>query len=437
MPGLAKKIGYCKFGIFMEMVISYSLEYADESVVDAVGRLKSEIKDPYSRYFKPKDYQEVGDLVREHFTFPGQVEYEPEWHSGVVVGHPDLVYQDCVYDIKTTGRFNAMRSETILQVLSYFCLAQNLDKPISKVGLVLPAQRLVLVCDLSGWNWKPFWEALQGCVSLKRRRQELYPPNLMLVYRLMSQMSIIGGHVEKRRLLEMIPYGIPLQFFVAGRASSKISLAEGFKRRLKSSISKHKAQVFIHSPYILNLSKPWSKKKESEKSPWVCDQLRRLLQLGSECGLGGIVVHCGKAGGLELSEAVSQMRKSVELAVKDAPKDCPLLIETSSGQGGEILCAPEELASFWLSLSPSAKKKVEVCVDTCHVFAAGYDPVEYIVCLESASVPISLIHYNDSKCSKGSKKDRHAPIGHGYVGIEPLINVVKWATSKGIPCVRE
>ena len=262
----------------------------------------------------------------------------------------------------------------------------------------------------------------------------------MVVYRIVSQRARIGGHIEKNQLIQAIPYRQPLQFFVAGRATSKIDLTKSFKKKLKEAVIKNATQVFIHSPYILNLSKPYGnfkKEGDSEEIPWVCEKLQTLLKLGSECGLKGIVVHCGKLGGLDLSEAVSRMHESVELSAEKASVDCPLLIETSSGQGGEILCAPEELSSFWLSLSPETQKKVKICVDTCHVFAAGYDPVEYILHLDCAKVPIGLIHYNDSKCQKGSKKDRHAPIGYGYIGIEPLINVLTWAISKEVPCVRE
>lgn len=420
-PSIAAKMGYSKFGLYMETVIKASLTRS--------GKVSL------------KDYTEVKNLVCEHFKSPNDVVYEPEWSCSPVAGHPDLVYQDCVYDIKTTGRFNAMRSETILQVLSYFCLAQKLGKSITKIGLVLPAQRLILTYDLSEWKWEPFWKELVDCVPLKQQRESLYRVNpVMLVsYSIACKQARVGTHISKLDLIQNIPYGRALQFFVAGRASSKIDLTSIFKKKLKEAVIKNSVNVFIHSSYILNLSKPCGnfKRKGDSDTPWVCEKLQTLLQLGSECQLKGIVIHCGKVGGLEMSDAITAMHESVELAVEGCSVGCPLLIETSSGQGGEILCSPEELSSFWLSLSSKAKKVVSICVDTCHVFAAGYNPIEFILYLESAGVPIALIHYNDSKCKKGSKKDRHAPIGHGYIGFEPLVNVLTWAHHAGVPLLME
>jgi len=63
--------------------------------------------------------------------------------------------------------------------------------------------------------------------------------------------------------------------------------------------------------------------------------------------------------------------------------------------------------------------------------------MEYILELEKRGVPIKLIHYNDSKMKKGSRRDRHAAIGNGYIGFSPLFNVLSWAIKNNVPCVSE
>ena len=429
LPTLASKMGYAEFGVFMEDVIQRCLQGNLEG-------LKVEIS--LKRYLKLKDYREIQELVCDHFSSPEKVIYEPEWPVEDIVGHPDLVYQDCVYDIKTTGRFNAMRSETILQVLSYFCLAQKLGIQIKKVGLILPAQRLILTYDLSEWRWEGFWNALKDSIPLKLQRESLYQVNPLelLKFKLLAQRSKLGFHVGKEGLLGLVSSGVALQFFVGGRSSSVINLSGTFKKKLKSEIEKHQAKVFIHAPYVINLSNPHGK-EVTDGIPWACTLLQKLLKIGEECSLSGVVVHCGKRGKFSESEAVQVMKRSVEATLKDFTVKSPLLLESSSGQGGETLCSPEELSSFWLSLSEDVRNKVKICVDTCHVFASGYNPMEYLLRLGDFKVPVALIHYNDSKCQKGSKKDRHAPMGRGYIGFEELYSVLEWALYNKVPCVVE
>lgn len=122
------------------------------------------------KYYKPKDFVEVGELVREHFGEDIPT-FEPEWpaESDEIVGHPDVVIEDCVYDIKTTGRVNAMRTQTIFQILSYYCLAQIRGLNVTHVGLILPSQLKIFKVDLKGWDWREFWERMKACIKLRTK----------------------------------------------------------------------------------------------------------------------------------------------------------------------------------------------------------------------------------------------------------------------------
>jgi len=430
-PLLAKKIGYKEFGLFSERVV--------EHIIDStpLEELKNYLDPAVVKYFKPSFYSEVEISVKEHFSNK-TVEYQKEWISGVIAGHPDLVSEDTVYDIKTTGKFNSMRTSTIFQLLSYFCLAQKLNKPVSRIGLILPAQNLILVHDLKEWKWKPFWKALCSCIDLKNERETLYKIGQEEYMVFMSNRDrFVGGHVGKEDLPGLLSHTLPLQFFVGGRVSSNFSITKKLKEQLKS----RNCKVFIHSPYIFNLSNPRGNFKNSNDSndiPWVSEKMRTLLDIASDSNIDGVVVHCGKCGTKHgYKEAVSTMRDSVEEILAGYTGTCPLLIETSAGEKGETLCSPDELAEFWLSLSEESKNKSAICVDTCHVFAAGFNPINFIITLESHNIPISLIHFNDSRWKMGSGVDKHASIGNGYIGYEPLFNVMVWALTNKIPMVRE
>lgn len=439
---LASKIGYSTYGLFMESIVRMCVEL-NSSIDSIFNLLKNRIEPDLQKYFKIQDFVEIYTLVCTYFK-PNIMKYEPEWYGPdkSIVGHPDLVYQNTVYDIKTTSRFNAMRSETILQVLSYYCLGQINTQNINSIGLVLPAQRKVLKYNISDWDWVPFWLELKKAIKLDRERKKLYqlPITEHRVF-LIKLNTYVGSTVHKSSLISYIKSeNKPSQFFVNGNASSNVKLTNSFHKQLKTSIEAFTSSVYIHSSYSFNLSNPKGNivRETDGELPWVCEKMGQLMESGHELGIKGIVIHCGKVGKLEsIKIATDEMYNSVVRIGQFVNKNCPLLIETSSGQNGEILCFPEELIGFWTSLPNEIKSKVGICVDTCHVFAAGYDPFEYICKLESNKVPIGLIHYNDSKMSKGSKRDRHASIGQGYIGIKSMYQVLDWAIANQVKCVFE
>jgi len=439
---IAEKMGYSEFGLFMEIIIQEAVICREEPILEVLENCRDHVPTDLHKYYKPKDFVEVGELVREHFGEEIPT-FEPEWpaESDGIVGHPDVVTEDCVYDIKTTGRFNAMRTQTIFQILSYYCLSQIRGLNITHVGLILPSQLKIFKVDLKGWDWREFWERMKACIEIRHERENLYALPLLEYGIFQTSLQRVGGHVEKKHLEKMLSENLPLQFFVGGRVSTKItSLTNTLSTKLKNRLW---PPIFIHAPYNINLSKPRGVRPREEDDkldiPWTCYQTRAILRTGDKAGINGVVVHCGKQGGLTEEEAIKGMYESLCLIAPHIDEDsvCPLLLETSSGQSGETLCDPNEFADFYLSLPEDVRSKIKVCVDSCHVFAAGWDPMEFINILVSKSIPIALIHYNDSKMPKGSKRDRHAPIGGGCIGARPLFDVLMWANSNNVPCVIE
>ena len=200
-----------------------------------------------------------------------------------------------------------------------------------------------------------------------------------------------------------------------------------------SFIHKYNLSVFTHSIYLINLSQPPSVFKEK-----AFECLKWELQAGLLLGFKGIVFHCGKSLKFSLPEALDNMYTNIRSLFKHVSPTCPLLLETSSGQGTETLSTIEAFAAFYGRFTKEEQQLIKIFIDTCHVFAAGHDPLEYIE-KWSRLYPESLVlvHFNDSKEKCGDKKDRHAFPGEGHIGEWKMCLVEAWCLEQEIPMVME
>jgi deoxyribonuclease-4 len=211
---------------------------------------------------------------------------------------------------------------------------------------------------------------------------------------------------------------------------------------LKKLIIKYKLKVSVHISYIINLS------KDSTKFTWWIYQMVDEIKLAEYIGAFVVVVHLGKQLDLPIDIALNNMyinlAKVVSLLNNNKIK---ILLETSTGQGSETLYKLEDLATFYknLKINPLFKEKIGICLDTCHIFNAGYDISDkkkikkYLDDFERliGINEIKLIHLNDSKNKLGSKLDRHANINYGYIGKDGLIEITRFFTKLGVSLVLE
>jgi deoxyribonuclease-4 len=212
----------------------------------------------------------------------------------------------------------------------------------------------------------------------------------------------------------------------------------------KSFIKDNDMKFVVHASYTINLAKQWD-----EYSPWInqfIDEIRGAYDLGAEA----IVVHMGKLLELEKEEAYNNMYSSL-LYIHNETIASPIriLLETSTGQGSEICYRIEDYAYFYKKLSRNKNKSISdrfgLCVDTCHIFAAGYDLrskstiYQYFEAFEEliGLRHIRLVHLNDSLKDLGSNVDRHENLGKGYIGLEGLMEIVRYLKNIGIPIVLE
>lgn len=212
-------------------------------------------------------------------------------------------------------------------------------------------------------------------------------------------------------------------------------------------------RVFVHAPYLIN---PGSHSAETARRS--VESLRHSLRRAAEIGAEGVVVHTGSAtGGRHRSVALAQVRDLLLPLLEesedrpgapaggdaDAPGAPWLLLEPTAGQGASLCSLPEELGPYLEALD--GHPRVGVCLDTCHVFAAGHDlaapggATALLDRLDAAAGPgrLRLVHANDSHDVTGSRRDRHANIGSGHIGPEAFGELLADPRTAGVPLVIE
>lgn len=378
----------------------------------------------------------------------------PDTTGPGITGHPDVVTDAAVLDIKTTTDFSKMATESFLQVLSYFAIMRQSNLTIRYIGFILPIQQQIQAYDLEGWDWRPFLEVL-----IERSRQLVAPIDVDVLLNLRPR---IGRHVGTtmhaedgsskkisypealRQYLQDCGNVRPIQMFLRpnrnGHTGSVTHIEIGEMREL---IEGFGIPFFTHSPYLINLCSMVTRQDPNDPE-WGRDILRSDLTLTSEIGGHGVVVHTGTrtvlSNVISEDEALRNMEESVRSVLSSSNEKTPLLLETPCGEGNEICVTPETLGDFYARFTEEERKRLKLCVDTAHVWAAGYFPMDYIQRLtrkfESNSV-VGLIHYNDSAVQFNSHVDRHAPIGRGNIPMQELIQIAEWACEHNISLVVE
>ncbi len=178
--------------------------------------------------------------------------------------------------------------------------------------------------------------------------------------------------------------------------------------------------VASHASYLINLGS--SKEDQSAKSVTsFTGELKRCDRLGIE----QVVIHPGSHGGDGVEAGLENVVRHLDMVFINAGRDSRVrvLLETTAGQGKGLGSRFEEIA--WVISNSEFSDRLGVCVDTCHIFAAGYDirtPEKYEETMSEFDRTIGLerigfFHLNDSKKELGSRVDRHEHIGKGKLGL--------------------
>lgn len=198
-------------------------------------------------------------------------------------------------------------------------------------------------------------------------------------------------------------------------------------------------KLVVHDSYLINLASPKPDIREKSLAAF-----REELERCDTLGIPYLVTHPGAHTGSGFGAGIHQFADSLNEIYGSMPDTQALtLLETTAGQGTSLGRSFSEIAAIIERVED--KDRVGVCLDTCHVFAAGYDfrtPELYATMMEEFDSAIGLdrlkvIHLNDSKFPLGSYRDRHDHIGAGEIGLEGFRQFVNDSRLADIPGILE
>lgn len=223
------------------------------------------------------------------------------------------------------------------------------------------------------------------------------------------------------------------QFFTRnprGGAAKDIDPADA--EALRVLMAEHNfAPILAHAPYTLNLcsAKPETRRFALEM---MADDLARLEMLPCHLYNFHPGSHTGQGAELGVEQIVEALNKVVR-----PEQTTTMLLEAMAGKGSEVGCRFEELRSIIDGVE--LKDKMGVCIDTCHIYDAGYDIVGNLqAVLDEFDRIVGIgrvkaVHLNDSMNPKGSHKDRHQKIGEGSIGVKTFEQIINHPQLRELP----
>ena len=198
--------------------------------------------------------------------------------------------------------------------------------------------------------------------------------------------------------------------------------------------------VIVHAAYVLSVATPDDAKYERASGG-----LAKELERSTALGVGGVCFHSGSAGDSDRSKSAERIAAAMTAAVEKVKGDTRLLVENAAGAGRTMGKTAEEVGEILGNIPKKLRKRTGYGLDTCHLFASGYDITESKAAFtrildqfeEATGEPPAFFHLNDSEGALGSNKDRHMLIGDGEIGQEPFRWLLQDARSKGIPLILE
>jgi deoxyribonuclease-4 len=261
-----------------------------------------------------------------------------------------------------------------------------------------------------------------------------------------SAMPKIGSHVSfsDKGLLnaaqEAVSYGSSTFMIYTGAPQNtrRKPIESQFIEEGKELMNLHGiGEIIVHAPYIINLG---SYKEDTFELAvrFLQEEIRRTDYIGVK----QIVLHPGAYTDKDAEfglKRIAQGLNEVLAGVKDTKVN--IALETMAGKGTELGRSFEELAAIIDGVEDNGR--LSVCFDTCHVHDAGYDIIndldgvldhfDRIVGLDR----IGVVHLNDSKNPKGAGKDRHAPVGAGWIGFDAMNKLVHHEKLNHLPLILE
>lgn len=196
-------------------------------------------------------------------------------------------------------------------------------------------------------------------------------------------------------------------------------------------------EIVVHAPYIINLGsyKPATYQLAVE---FLQEEIRRTHALG----VRNIVLHPGAFTDMDAEYGIDRIAEGLNAVLNGTSEtDVSIALETMAGKGTEMGRSFEEIAAIISKVEHN--ERLTICLDTCHIHDAGYDIVndldgvlkkfDELIGLDR----LAIVHVNDSKNPIGAGKDRHTPIGSGWIGFEAINRLVHHEALQGRPFILE
>ena len=246
--------------------------------------------------------------------------------------------------------------------------------------------------------------------------------------------------------------GNSLQIYFGESCSSsmktKLKPTSQEAKEIKEFIKKNDFTFFIHGILLLNMSNPHTE----PRFKWGVDNLIYDLQQGSKLDAKGVVIHMGKMKTTKLSlsakEANQNFINTINYVISQTPKKIKVIIETDINHENRIGGTIEEFAELFNAINEVNPERIGCCVDTAHIFAAGY-PIHTVDGVKDyfnkfdeliGFKYLDLIHLNDSAAEFDTKKDRHITLTKGFIfkdNLQPLLEIVGIAYENNISLILE
>jgi deoxyribonuclease-4 len=234
---------------------------------------------------------------------------------------------------------------------------------------------------------------------------------------------VVGAHVSPSKPLEAAAA------IGADCAQVFLSDPQGWKkpppRKDAAALRDSPMPLYVHAPYLINVCSPRNNVRYGSRKI-----LQQTCEAAADVGAAAVIVHAGHAED-GIGEGIGRWRRTLEMLESDVP----VLIENTAGGENAVARRFDALARLWEGISGvDPGFELGFCFDTCHAHAAGEELGDAVKRVLAIVGEIALLHANDSRDPPGTGADRHANLGKGRIGADPLRAMIRAA---GPPVVVE
>ena len=198
--------------------------------------------------------------------------------------------------------------------------------------------------------------------------------------------------------------------------------------------------VLVHAAYVLSVATA-----EADKWERASAGLTKELERSSALGVGQFCFHPGSASDGNVELAAERVARAITTALRSIDSSTRILVENTAGAGKTIGRTAAEVALILQHVPDELRSRTGYGLDTCHLFASGYDITESEAAFRSVldefesatGEPPSFFHLNDSAGELGSNRDRHMLLGEGHIGTEPFRWLLHDPRAQDIPLILE